>query len=230
MECIDFHTHTLPHMDHGCPSIRIGIEQLSLLQKNSVTTVGATPQFYPQETTVETFLQNREGYLSILLERMGDTPRPAIIPGAEVLICEGLQRMNGLPSLCLNGTNIMLLEMPFSSALWTERLIRTVEEMADSGIMPVLAHVDRYPQELVEPLLKKGIPGQINASSLCGLVKPRHLLLWAEKGYLVALGSDLHVGEEKRASDFVKVLRRMPDLGQRLMTYSTDMLKDALRV
>ena len=49
--------------------------------------------------------------------------------------------MDGLELLCLEGTNVLLLEMPFSASVWNDRLYHTIDEIAERGICPVFAHV-----------------------------------------------------------------------------------------
>ena len=88
--------------------------QLSILKKYGVEAVVATPHFYPQIHSVEKFLLLREDGCRRLraLENRTDV---AVYKGAEVLVCPGLDRMEGLEKLCIEGTRTILLEMPFCS-------------------------------------------------------------------------------------------------------------------
>ena len=127
MRLIDFHSHILPRLDHGSRSSQVSLSQLQMMQAAGVDTVCATSHFYPQEVLLSSFLEARQGSFNRLLEVSGDMQRPKILLGAEVLICEGLDQMEGLEALCLEGTNVMLLEMPFSANSWRMYSISSCE-------------------------------------------------------------------------------------------------------
>ncbi len=229
MKLIDFHCHILPRLDHGARSSQISLSQLGLMQTAGVDTVCATSHFYPQEMLPETFLEARAASFERLLEVVGDTPRPKIVLGAEVLICEGLDRMENLSELCLEGTNVMLLEMPFSPNAWSNRLFQTVADIADRGIKPVFAHVDRYPPKLVERLFDMGFQAQLNADSLNRLIKPHYLLQWIEEGSIVALGSDLHGAADDAYKPYVKTCASLKERTTSIMAETEKLLCDAVR-
>ena len=229
MELMDFHAHILPHMDHGSRHTHTGCEQLKLIHESGVATVCATSHFYPQNTLLEEFLSNRDFNRDHLLRAYGDAPRPALIMGAEVLICPGLDKMDGVERLCLEGTRIMLLEMPFTNKPWDEAIHHTIRNLVRRDILPVLAHVDRYPKELIEELFGYGLLGQVNATALDRFFKPKHLLRWIDDGHVVALGSDLHGSEPTSYTAFTKFVEKMPERAETIMTATSDLLNDAIR-
>jgi protein-tyrosine phosphatase len=173
------------------------------------------------------FLRERRQSLENALRAYGYAPRPRILLGAEVLICQGLENMEGLHGLCVEGTNVMLLEMPFTHGDWGRELYRTVHEIMKQGINPVLAHVDRYPRESIERLFDMGLYGQINCDSLTKLFKPKHLLRWIEDGKIVAFGSDLHGCDPKGYAPFTKVMNTYSDHVTRIMRTTALLLKNA---
>lgn len=205
------------------------MNQLRMMQNAGVDTVCATSHFYPQEALVERFLEARAASFERLLEVCGDMPRPGIILGAEVLICEGLDRMEGLEKLCLEGTDILLLEMPFSANAWNDRLYRTVADIAELGITPVFAHVDRYPKRLVERLFYMGFTAQLNASSLSGLFRSSYLMRWIDDGVITALGSDLHGDNAQAYEPYVKACVRLKERTERIMSDAAELLSEAVR-
>ncbi len=229
MELIDFHAHILPHMDHGSANTQTAKAQLAILEAAGVATVCATSHFYPQTTNPADYLDSRRQSLEHLLHAMMNVPRPQIILGAEVLICKGLENMEGLHGLCLEGTNVMLLEMPFTNDTWDTELFRTVREIRALGIHPVLAHVDRYPRHAIEALFDMGLDAQINTHSLVGLFKPKHLIRWIDDGHIVALGGDLHGCDPKAYESFRKVCHAMPDRVERIMQETGRLLGAAKR-
>ncbi|MBE6586136.1 MAG: hypothetical protein E7645_06395 [Ruminococcaceae bacterium] len=228
MEIIDFHTHILPRLDHGSRGSQISLGQLELMRKAGVDTVCATSHFYPQDILVDKFLEARESSFMRLLEVCGDMLRPKIILGAEVLICEGLDQMDGLETLCLEGTNLILLEMPFSDGAWTRRLYQTVENIAQRGITPVFAHVDRYTPKLVNTLFDMGFSAQLNAVSLNRFLKPKHLLRWIDEGHIVALGSDLHGNAPEGYEPFIRVCASLKERSSLIMKKTQNLLAQAV--
>ena len=231
-ECtrIDFHSHILPHLDHGSGSRETSASQLAMMQAAGTQVVCATSHFYPQRALLDAFLKKREESLGALLSRVADAPRPRILLGAEVLICEGLENMEGLHRLCLEGTNLLLLEMPFVKGdAWTPKLYNTAEEILQKGIQPVLAHVDRYPKKAVEPLLKKGMLAQVNADGLCRRMGRRHLMEWIEQGLVVALGSDLHEAPPDGYRAWYRVMTTMPEQFRTIMERTEKLVEGAVR-
>ncbi len=229
MDILDFHSHILPHVDHGSRHTSTSIEQLTMMYNAGVRTVCATSHFYPQKILPETYLEARSQWMEHLLQKMGNRPRPAIIPSTEALICEGMEQMENLDKLCFEGTNVLLLEMPFDPEMWSRGLYDTIDGICELGISPILAHVDRYPAKLIEPLFEIGIQGQVNAEALNRFFKPRQLLRWIDEGHIVALGSDLHGASPNAYDAFKKVLSSMPERIERLMQTSNELLKNAVR-
>ncbi len=229
MKLIDFHSHILPRLDHGSRSSQVSMNQLRIMADNGVDTVCATSHFYPQEVLTHRYLEARNAAFARLLEVYGEQPRPKIVLGAEVLICEGLDQMDDLDALCLEGTKYLLLEMPFSAGAWTERLFGTVSEIADRGLTPVFAHVDRYPQKLVERLFDMGFTAQINVDSLDRLFKPKRLLRWIDEGVITALGSDLHGDEPQSYAPFIKICESLGDKTAQIMAKTENILSAAIK-
>ncbi len=229
MELLDFHAHILPHMDHGSTRTATALGQLELIQAAGVREVCATSHFYPQSTLPARFLSERNNSLAHLIRTFGDRPRPRILPGAEVLICPGLEEMEGLADLCVEGTRVLLLEMPFTNSDWDAPLYQTIRAIRRQGLLPVLAHVDRYPRPLIEALFEEGMIGQLNASSLNHLIKPRHLLQWIDDGCIVALGSDLHGADPSGYKPFEKFVNSQASRAEAIMARTHALLQDAVR-
>ena len=142
---------------------------------------------------------------------MGFLPKDAEIPkillGAEVLICDGIARLPDLDKLCLEGTNILLLEMPFTK--WTSSVFESVEELLDrKDIRPIIAHAERYNLSDVNQLLEYEIPLQLNVDSFCGIFMPKPLKRLIEDGCVYALGSDLH-GTEPGYKSWFKAEKKL---------------------
>lgn len=199
---VDFHAHILPECDHGSDSVDVSVKQLKMAAEAGIKVICATPHFYPDRCNVKEFLSHRKHCFNKLKD-VKIQNCPEIRPGAEVLVCENMDRMKDLELLCIKGTNYLLLEMPFYS--WSDDLLDTVERLADrDDIRIVIAHADRYKPEDVECLIGMGLKLQLNADSLCSPFKSKkHLLKWIEQGHVMALGSDIH-GTKTGYKHFIK--------------------------
>ena len=202
---LDFHAHILPGADHGSDGLQTSLRQLKLAEQAGIDTVIATPHFYPQTDEFDRFLQVSRSAYESLLEHYSGSVR--ILAGAEVHMCVGLDHLEGLEALCIPGTNVMLCELPFRS--FSSGLTETFERLMDErGIVPVLAHVDRYDPTVINNLFGMGLLGQLNAEPLSRTFHRRRLLPWIDGGYIVALGSDIHgveigYAQFSRAVDFL---------------------------
>lgn len=188
---LDYHSHILPRCDHGSDGVETSLKQVEMARKAGIKTICTTPHFYPHKESVESFLQRRESSFAELSAALNEDA-PRVILGAEVLICDGMERLDGLERLCRQGTNELLLEMPFYS--WPEQIWDTVYRLNErDDIQIVLAHADRYPAEDIERLIREEIPLQLNAECLMKPLRRRRYLSWIEKGYVKYLGSDIHM-------------------------------------
>ena len=141
---IDFHTHILPGIDDGSMDIRMTEEMLEMEASQGVTRVYATPHFYAHRRSIQSFLERRERALSKTRELLSSRPElPQITAGAEVYYFTGIGRADHISDLCIEGTNILLLELPF--AQWHSDILRDIKELTDRrGLHIVLAHLERY--------------------------------------------------------------------------------------
>ena len=215
---IDFHAHILPGVDHGSQDITMSLAQLKMAADAGVSHVVATPHFYPDVRDAEQFFCRREEARTALTAVYSGLV--TVLYGAEVFLCEGLQHYPRLQSLCIEGTNVMLVELP--APPWSRRYEDTLEALKyEYGLDIVLAHVDRYAKKDMERLLSFGYKGQINAGSLSRISMRKKVLSWVDKGYISALGSDIH-GMSKAYGYYA---RSMLSLGERGEKIQTDMEK-----
>jgi protein-tyrosine phosphatase len=192
---IDWHNHVLPNMDDGSHSVAESIAMLRAQVSQGVTTVIATPHFYANDESVTSFLERRSRSMETLREQCADDGLPSLRLGAEVRYYPGISRMEGISSLCIEGSNLLLLEMPMSR--WTKSMVRELIEMSGrGGICLVLAHIDRYfslqSREVWSSLLDNGILMQTNASFFSAFTTRRKALSLLKEGYVHLLGSDCH--------------------------------------
>ena len=197
---LDFHSHFLPGIDDGSDSISLSLTMLNAWCDQGIDTVCATPHFYASRNNPERFLRRRNEAYEQVREAMAKySPSnggqwPDIKLGAEVYFFDGISRYEGLHDLCLEGTNLLLLEMPFHP--WTSRMIDEVSIISSTtGIMPVAAHIERYldqPRSLVKAFLDLDIFIQSNGEAVLERATSRKVLKMWKKGILTFWGSDAH--------------------------------------
>ena len=206
MNVVDFHSHILPYADHGSSSVDVSLAQLSLAAEHGVKRIVLTPHYYPHRENPESFIARREKCYNKLLENLNDES-PDVRLGAEVLICDNIEEMPHLEDLCIRGTRILLLELPFTD--FSETYVDSVKYLIADGYDVVLAHADRYDPLNIDRLVSLGAKIQLNADSLSSLFVKKHIKRWIDNGYVCALGSDIHGEDEKAYKRFEKALSRI---------------------
>lgn len=191
---IDFHSHALPAMDDGSSSIGESLKMFRREVKQGVGIVIATPHFYANQDRPEIFLRRRDRAERAMRQLWGpDLPRVGL--GAEVAYFTGMRTCTELSELCVRGTNLLLVEMPFCH--WTEEMIREIIFLQNQrGFRILLAHVERYLSFRNAGALKQlraaGVSCQANAGSFLHWQTRGKMLRLLKQGELHALGSDCH--------------------------------------
>ena len=191
---IDWHCHVLPKMDDGSRSVEESLKLIEMQQAQGVETIVATPHFYANDESVEAFLQRRKASFDLLKQSLPENS-PKIILGAEVRYYHGISKFKDLKALRAEGSEVLLLEMPFSK--WTEYMVRELTEISLMGdVKLVLAHIERYlslqSRELWDYILGSEIFTQVNASFFASSLTRRKAISMLRRGEIHFLGSDCH--------------------------------------
>ncbi len=191
---IDWHSHILPSMDDGSRDVQESIALLKSEKIQGVDTVIATPHFLANDESVETFLQRREESLKLLINSLSED-FPEILCGAEVKYYQGISKMDNLEKLTINGTELLLLEMPMTK--WTQYTVDELVQLASNGsVKIILAHIERYMKfqssDVWFRLYESGILMQVNASFFLDFSTKRKALNMLKNGEIDAIGSDCH--------------------------------------
>ena len=141
---IDFHTHILPGIDDGSRDIDMTEKMLRMEQAMGVSHIYATPHFYAHRRSVEYFLERRSRAFDKVKELLAtDESLPKITVGAEVYYFTGIGRAGQLEDLCIEGTDLLLLELPF--AQWHSDIEKDIKYIMNRrGLRIILAHAERY--------------------------------------------------------------------------------------
>lgn len=205
IDIVDFHAHILPEADHGSASVEESNYQLQRAHEVGVTRIIATPHFYPHLHTLDSFLKRRETAYNKLISNIQTNAEIRL--GAEVLLCDNLHKLDGLSSLCVYGTNCLLLELPYDG--FSASHVHAVKRLVSMGYEVVIAHADRYEPENVEALIDFGVELQLNASALVARFGDKHLFKWLERELVVALGSDIHGSDRNAYKKFFRAKKRI---------------------
>lgn len=190
----DFHTHILPDMDDGSKDPETSLKLLEMLAKQGVTQVCLTPHFLPAQESISEFLVRREQAFS-LLKASGPISQQLLL-GAETAYAPGISSMPGLEKVCIQGTNVLLLEMPFCS--WTQLEIEEVMALKlDRKLQVVLAHPERFlfsvgNEKLLQKLIDLSLPLQMNAEIFCHFSARKLGFQLLEATPYPLLGTDCH--------------------------------------
>ncbi len=191
---IDFHSHILPGIDDGSKHVSESVELLRMLAEQQVKTAIATPHFDADRYSVEGFIARRSGAYEALAPSLSNE-LPEIRCGAEVSYYPGISRLPELKRLCIEGSKILLMEMPMSR--WTEYTLKELVELSGyGGVTLALAHVERYRKfqdaNTFERLLGEGVLMQCNASFFLEFSTKRKAISMLANGEIHLIGSDCH--------------------------------------
>ncbi len=195
---IDTHLHILPGVDDGPQTMEEALALARALVQEGVHTAIATPHYndeFVQLPVVE--IRRRVDDLQQELVRHGIALR--LFPGHEALISpELVADIRSGKVATLNGSRYLLLEL-WNSA-WIPETERVIFELRALGIVPIIAHPERYrsiqqnPDRLLK-LLEQGVLTQLTAASLLG-IQGRTARACAEillkKDYIHLIASDAH--------------------------------------
>ena len=216
----DFHSHVLPAQDHGSDGEETSRAQIDIIRRAGVCEIVATPHFYAHRESVDSFLERRE-YSKEKIVPYAESVGVKLHIGAEVLLCPGMEHMEGLERLCIEGTNTLLLELPF--AHWSNELISTVYNISRMDFTVVMAHIDRYLKRDLSQIVEiENLNYQLNASSLSSFFGRKQILSLIDEGMISAIGSDLH--GTKGYGDFTKAMKVMGEERVSLIANSTQNL------
>lgn len=191
---IDWHSHILPGLDDGSKDVAESVSMIGMQASQGVETVIATPHFYANDETVDSFLSRRSKAMEALKPQLPENA-PRILLGAEVRYYQGISRLEGLKKLTVEGSKLLLLEMPMGA--WTESMVRELVELSGkSSVRIVLAHVERYmkqqKQSVWDRIIESGILMQVNASFFASFTSKRKALNLLQNGVVQFVGSDCH--------------------------------------
>ncbi|MBQ9729396.1 MAG: hypothetical protein IJV80_01135 [Clostridia bacterium] len=213
---IDFHTHILPGIDDGATSVEQAVKMLETLQAQGVQTVVSTSHYYGKQRSPQAFLSLRNEAAERLAGKIPSGIN--VLLGAEVHFTEESQLSHeAICSLAIEGTRLVLVELPFYRK-WTKKLLdRLAEFVSETDYVPIIAHIERYPSVLRKPslvneLLDMGCLIQVNTEAFLDKRTKSFAATLLEKGFVYCIGTDSH-NDSSRAPNYEKAVLTLKDMG-----------------
>lgn len=187
---IDLHTHLLPGVDDGSRAMDVSVQVLERFAREGVTTVACTPHLVASQAHAAPV----ESYAALRAQVQEGTPAgPRLVAGFEIMLDRPGFDLR-VPGLTLGDSHAVLVEFPRAALPpgATDELLR----IRASGLVPVVAHPERYrgaSVELVQAWRDVGAVIQGDAMVLLStgdMAKLARALL--EEGLYDILASDNH--------------------------------------
>jgi protein-tyrosine phosphatase len=187
---IDIHSHLLPAVDDGSPSIEVSVAVLTEFAEHGVDRVICTPHL--KASRIDDIAH--EAYAARFAELVAAAPpRPALARGWEIML--DIPGADLRPrSLSLGGSSAALIEFPHTGV--PQGATQELYRLRMSGIVPVLAHPERYfgcTIEMVREWRQLGVVMQVDGLALiAGGPMGRLARALLENGLADCLASDNH--------------------------------------
>jgi protein-tyrosine phosphatase len=162
---IDIHTHLLPGVDDGSPSLDVSLPILERFAEEGVEVVVCTPHLEASRASQAP----HEEYERIFRELSARAPRAiTLLRGWEIMIdAPGVDLSDR--RLGLGGSKAVLVEFPRMNV--PAAAARELMRLRTNGVIPVLAHPERYwgcTPDMVRTWRDTGTAIQMDASMLLG--------------------------------------------------------------
>ncbi|MBL0172609.1 MAG: hypothetical protein IPP90_18250 [Gemmatimonadaceae bacterium] len=187
---IDIHSHLLPGVDDGSPSIEVSVPVLEQFAADGVTVLVCTPHLNASQVATAPYAR----HLEILHALRAVAPQiPELRLGWEIMLDAPGADLSNM-ELTLGGSRALLVE--FTRGGLPRGATAELRRIARSGRTPVLAHPERYfgcTLDAVREWRSLGVVIQTDASVLMGRGVPADLArAMLADGLIDILASDNH--------------------------------------
>jgi protein-tyrosine phosphatase len=162
---VDCHSHVVPSGDDGAKTLEDGLALCDLAANAGTAILFATPHVWPHLLLSE----GRERRVRRAYERLARRARLELRLGFELTPTPPLLQEDPARYV-LEGTNVVLVEMPFPGPVSV--CVELAEHVERAGFTPLIAHPERTEPIREEPELAVELaqrwPLQLNATSLVG--------------------------------------------------------------
>lgn len=198
MKLCDLHTHVLPGVDDGAPTMEYALQMLRNAAASDVELLAVTPHCNRScegRNDLDNSLQDR----FLQLQQAAKEIPVRLVLGAEVFVDAFLPQLllqKKIPTI--NGSRYLLTEFPVDAT--PDFVLNMLQSILELGYIPLIAHPERYisvcqrPQ-IVVPWLDMGCHLQLTGGSIIGQYggSVRHTAAFLLQQDLVAcVASDAH--------------------------------------
>ena len=172
MHFADIHNHILPCVDDGSQSLEQSIRMLKIAYQEGIRAICLTPHYMPPryEVPAEDLKRSKELLQKALIQK-GIGIR--LYLGNEIYYRQSVMEhiLNG-KALTLADSRYVLVEYNVRES--AAQIESSIHELANVGLRPVIAHIERYQSLMgeikkVENLIDQGAYVQVNAGSIKGI-------------------------------------------------------------
>ncbi|MCK5055329.1 MAG: hypothetical protein KAT34_01630 [Candidatus Aminicenantes bacterium] len=174
---IDIHTHIIPAVDDGSPSLEESLKMLRMCRDDGVKTIAATPHVFHAGIFTD-FGETQRGIFRQKFNELNKSVKDhrieiEILPGAEVFFFSDLRKKieNHRELLTINNSDYFLLEFPADVVF--EGSKEYIFDLVTDGLIPIICHPERNPvfqqnPRLLYQILQAGALSQVDAGSIRG--------------------------------------------------------------
>jgi protein-tyrosine phosphatase len=187
---IDIHTHLLPGVDDGSPSIEVSVPVLERFRQEGVTVLVCTPHLMASDA-LRAPIERHRAILASLVEHA--PPVPALVLGWEIMLDAPGADLRA-SHLHLGDSGAALVEFPRMHV--PPGASAEILRIRMSGVTPVIAHPERYHQctpQMVQQWRTVGAVIQMDAVMVFGNAPMSRLARkLLEEGLVDCIASDTH--------------------------------------
>ena len=214
---IDIHSHLLPGIDDGPRSVERPVAVLEQFAAKGVTDLVLTPHTCSSDLALDAddVLEQRDVAMGLLQEVAPSVPRLHL--GFEIMMDQPLPAaVLGDRRFAMAKSRYYLVE--FYTSVTAESITAALEMIAAAGIVPVVAHVERFDAanpDSVRAWRKVGAKMQAGAGEyLKGSARGRTVRLLTSQGLIDFVASDNH-GDARTMTDAERFFNEsgFPDVG-----------------
>lgn len=210
----DLHCHILPGMDDGAPDLETAERLLEMESLQGIHNIALTSHFDWGEDTIDAYLERRAAAFEQLQARLDQTDLELNLKlGCEIMFSPHLIN-EPVHRLSLAGTDMLLLELPVDRN--PPFIQDALEYFLADGLIPVLAHVERYRYLTEDPTIlarwvEMGVLAHINGATLLRSGDQADMAMRFIKWNLVqAIATDTH-SPDKRPPILRQALRKVDE-------------------
>ena len=197
MQNLDIHAHILPAVDDGAKDVETAMELLEMFKDQGITNIVATPHFYPDIDNAEEFTNLVKKAYEQLKNAIAHKDLPNIFLGCELRYFSGIGKSQAIKQFVIQGTNYLLLELSYGAPI-TKTVLQDIIDIGErQGLVPILAHIERYSKvpgfKKLLKLISDGYAlSHINASAVVSKEEIKICEKLIKGGYVSYLASDTH--------------------------------------